>query len=81
MSESVPKRESAPTESGFDAFENLIKQGKWDVATEVKLNSLLEEYEEEFYTLFLTYEESGLIDTLPNHERKMYEWLAEQFSE
>ncbi len=81
MSEGPPKPESAPTESGVDAFQDLVAKGEWSDETEATLDSLIESHEEDFYMLYLNYKESGLVDTLPDHERQMYEWLAKQFEE
>lgn len=77
----APKRqqEFAPISSGIEAYEALITKGEWTPETEAALNSLIEKHEADLYMLFLNYRESGLVDELPEHERRMYEWLAAQF--
>ncbi len=79
MSEGPSKRETAPSLSGFEAYEALVTKGEWTAETEVALDSLIEKHEEDLYMLFLNYRESGLVDELPEHERRMYDRLAAQF--
>lgn len=80
MSEGPPKPEAEPVRSGFDALESLVKKGQWGPATEEALAHLIEKYEEDFYMAYLVYRDSGLVDELPEHERKIYEWLADAFA-
>jgi hypothetical protein len=71
--------ESATATSGVEAYEALVTKGEWTAETEATLDSLIEKHEEDLYMLFLNYRESGLVDELPDHERRMYEWLVEKF--
>jgi hypothetical protein len=73
--------ETAPAESGVDAFEALVSRGVWNAETEAALDALFEKHEEDLYMLFLNYQESGVVDELPDHERRMYEWLEQKFGD
>lgn len=79
MREAPSKLEPIPPGPGVDAFEALVKKGTWDLETEAALDGLIESHEVELHLLYLFYKESGLVDELPEHERRMYERLATQF--
>ncbi len=74
--EGPPKKESPPDISGVDLFERLVNTGTWN---EVVLEEIFETHPEDLYMLYLNYTESGLWTELPEHERKMYDWLAARF--
>ena len=79
MSEKIPRPESAPEGDPYDAFDALIKEDEWSQRTEEKLRALLESHEEDLYMIYLNYQESGLVDELPEHERRLYDWLKKEF--
>jgi len=79
MSEKIPSPESAPEVDPYQAFEELIVQIEWSSATEEKLRALLESHEDDLYMIYLNYTESGLVDELPEQERRLYEWLRNEF--
>lgn len=72
--------ESSDVSPGFDEYSALVGRGEYTAETEASLRTLLEKYEEDLYMLYLNYKESGLVDELPGHERRMYEWLAKEFA-
>ena len=82
MAEGPPKEEAGPS-PGFEAFTALVEKGEWTPETEAALARLLERYEEDLLDVLNMYTESlgpgGTPITLPEHERRMYEWLAAQF--
>ena len=81
MREELPKPESTPPISGIDAFETLVNKGEWNPKVQAELDALLESHAEDLYMLYLNYKESGLVDSLPDHERQMYDRLAERFEQ
>jgi len=63
----------------YEIFEALIKKAEWSGETEEQLQELLESHETDLYMMYLTYNESGLVDELSEYERRVYQWLDTRF--
>jgi hypothetical protein len=79
MTEKPPRPESAPEADPYQEFEMLIAEQQWTPEVEERLRTLIELHEEDMYMMYLNYTESGLVEELSAHERRLYEWLKAEF--